>query len=162
MLGRTQWRVIGNGLSCGRCRGRLRGNRIGCRLPEAHVGNGRTSALEALGPPVVTISKFKWYSERWSRSYDHLRRPNTWGPGDPEDPYGPQDVHPQGFRMPAERTSTNPRRMDSRQAERDHDTHIEGFFHSDTRSATEPICARCNDPAPASCADGQGHICEER
>ena len=43
------------GLSCGRCRGRLRGNRIGCRLPEAHVGNGRTSALEALGPPVMTI-----------------------------------------------------------------------------------------------------------
>ena len=55
MLGRIQWRVIGNGLSCGRCRGRLRGNRIGCRLPEAHVGNGRTSALEALGPPVMTI-----------------------------------------------------------------------------------------------------------
>ena len=106
--------------------------------------------------------KFKWYSERWSRSYDHLRRPNTWVPGDPEDPSGPQDVHPQGFRMPAERTSTNPRRMDSRQAERDYDTHIEGLFHSDTRSATEPICARCNDPAPASRADGHGHICEER
>ena len=49
---------MGNGLSCGRRRGRLRGNGVGYRPPEAHVGNGRTSALEALGPPVVTISNF--------------------------------------------------------------------------------------------------------
>ena len=58
-LGQAQQRVRGNGLSCGRCRGRPRGNRIGCRLPEAHVGNGRTSALEALGPPVVTIDSIE-------------------------------------------------------------------------------------------------------
>ena len=58
-LGRTQWPVMGNGLSCGRRRGRFRGNGVGCRPPEAHVGNGRTSALEALGPPVVTISRLR-------------------------------------------------------------------------------------------------------
>ena len=54
-LGRIQWLVIGNGSRCGRYRCRLRGNRIGCWLPEAHADNGMASALEALGPPVVTI-----------------------------------------------------------------------------------------------------------
>ena len=45
--------------------------------------------------------KFKWDSERWARGYNALRRPNTWAPGDPEDPTGPPDIHPSGFRMPA-------------------------------------------------------------
>ena len=58
-LGQAQWHVRGNGLSCGRCRGRPSGNRIGCRLPEAHVGNGMTSALEALSPPVSTIGRLR-------------------------------------------------------------------------------------------------------
>ena len=71
-LGQAQQRVRGNGLSCGRCRGRLRGNRVGCRLPEAHVGNGMTSALEALGPPVVTISRLRALHPRCGNN------PSSW------------------------------------------------------------------------------------
>ena len=52
--------------------------------------------------------------------------------------------------------------MDSRHAEWDYDTHSEGLFHSDARTAHEPIGARLNDPAPARRADGHGHICKER
>ena len=54
-LGQAQKRVRGNGLSCGRYGGRPSGNRIGCRLLEAHVDERMTSALEALDPADPTI-----------------------------------------------------------------------------------------------------------
>ena len=54
-LGQAQQHVRGNGLSCGRYGGRPSGNRIGCRLLEAHVGKRMTSALEALDPADPTI-----------------------------------------------------------------------------------------------------------
>ena len=54
-LGQAQKHVRGNGLSCGRYGGRPSGNRIGCRLLEAHVDERMTSALEALDPADPTI-----------------------------------------------------------------------------------------------------------
>ena len=58
-LGQAQKRVRGNGLSCGRYGGRPSGNRIGCRLLEAHVDERMTSALEALDPADPTIGRLR-------------------------------------------------------------------------------------------------------
>ena len=81
-LGQAQKRVRGNGLSCGRYGGRPSGNRIGCRLLEAHVGKRMTSALEALDPADPTIGRLRALRPRqgrkpsWRRGAAKLQTPS--------------------------------------------------------------------------------------
>ena len=81
-LGQAQKRVRGNGLSCGRYGGRPSGNRIGCRLLEAHVDERMTSALEALDPADPTIGRLRALRPRqgrkpsWRRGAAKLQTPS--------------------------------------------------------------------------------------